>query len=101
MGKKITEFSPRLNATMTGMETEGLDAGEIVCPIINLWVLGRDGIKIKVRAKIPHGAPVTINKKVEAAGSVFYYVRSVHLPPRRGWVTERFVILEEQDAGAD
>ena len=79
-------------ATLTGIETEGDLAGEIVCEEIFLWKLARKtGERVRVRFKLPHGTKVKVDKTTtNGAGTVLYHIRG---EGKHGWVTERFLIF--------
>lgn len=89
---KIKSYRPPKLAHMTGIETEGELAGEIVCPIIYLWKLAAGGIRAHGRGKIEHGAAVRVEKQCTSImGEVLYRVRSKEKPRLSGWVTAAFV----------
>ncbi len=84
---------------MTGRETEGDLAGEIVCPKIVLWALDkRTNRRNKVLGHIRHDTKVNILDECKGpAEEVLYLVQSQERRKTEGWVTERFVLLDEGD----
>lgn len=88
-------YDKRRSARMTGIETQGELAGEIVCPIIYLWNLAAGGVRANASGKIEHNAEVWVERKCTSTlGEVLYKVRSKERPRLRGWVTELFVNFE-------
>lgn len=88
---------------MTGIETEGELAGEIVCPEINLWAISKKGARVAAIRKFPHGHPVFIlGERQGPGGETLYYVRDRKYMGKKGWATARFVIKdgEDSDVGA-
>lgn len=85
---------PAKTAKLTGIETEGELAGEVVCPTIFLWKLNRQGERVRVRSKLPHDTAVTVDKTTtNGMGNVLFHIRKADSRGVHGWVTERFLIF--------
>lgn len=83
-------------ARLTGIETEGELAGEIVCPMIYLWKLNRSNMRIVGRYKLPHDTEVFVDRTAtNAQGEELVHVRKVDHKAIHGWVTSRFIIYED------
>lgn len=80
---------------MTGIETQGDSAGELVCPTINLWKINPyNGQYTYCRGRIDHGERVEILKEREGpADSHLLFVHGLDKTRLRGWVLDRFVCL--------
>jgi hypothetical protein len=91
--KRHTYQSP-MTATLTGIETEGELAGELVAPEIFVWKINTSGRRYAVNGKIPHGTKVKVSSRAETdVDGLLYYVRQNRGP--KGWVTARFVDFGE------
>lgn len=85
----------KISGRMTGIETQGDLAGEIVCPIINLWKVNDAGDRHRLSARIPHDTPVFSDRyKYDATSTKMIFVVQKGKSRIRGWVTERFFIAD-------
>jgi len=88
----VTKYLKAREARLTGIETEGDLAGELVCPQIYLWKINPEGKKTDAMYKVAHDTEILVEKKkVAPIGDTFYYVRCKEVRHVRGWVTERFI----------
>lgn len=92
---KRTRFRKTRKAHLTGIETEGDLAGEVVCPFIYVWKINNEGRRYKMVGRIPHGAAVWITSSGETPiDGIVYYVHQTGGGPK-GWVTGRFVDFDQ------
>jgi len=88
----VTTYTRAKEASLTGVETEGPLAGELVCPEIYLWKIDSVGRKTSPLYKVKNGTEILVEKRKEAPiGDIYYYVRCKDVRHVRGWVTERFI----------
>lgn len=92
MGKKIRPYHKRRTATLSGVEIEGELAGQLVCPVIYLWNLGRDGHRSSPLRNLLHETVVWVEAECRnSSGELLYRVRDKGDRKKWGWVTDRFV----------
>jgi len=90
------KYKTAKRAKVTGIETEGPSAGQLVCPEINLWRIDSLGVRKKRQSRIKHDEVVLVYEETSGpGGEKLYFVRHLVSGNIRGWVTARFLIFEE------
>ena len=81
---------PHKHATLTGVETEGVLAGQVVCHKIHLWKINKiTQFRERPCGELPHGAEVTVDKITSnTSGQILFHVRG---SGEHGWVSGRFL----------
>lgn len=88
-------------ARTTGIETEGPSAGQLVVGTpdhpINLWAVDGNGIRKRRCSQIHHDQEVKVRERMTGpGGEVLYLIVSTAHAGIRGWVTERFLVFEDE-----
>lgn len=85
-----------LPAKLTGIETEGELAGQVVCEKIYLWrITNRDRMREYARYNLPHDTEVIVDRETtNVLEEHLYHVRKADHRSIHGWVTERFVLFD-------